>query len=48
MALLEGFSKLVHGFVGERTLGLEPHALHLVQVLHSGRSFLKTQGARDE
>lgn len=41
MALFEGFSKLVHAFVSQRTLGLEPHTLHLVQVLNGRRSLLE-------
>ena len=46
MTLLERFSKLVHAFVGERTLGLEPHALHLVEVLHRRRSLLDDNDAK--
>lgn len=34
VALLEGLPKLVHALVGECTLRLEPHTLHLVEVLH--------------
>lgn len=41
MALLQGLSKLVHGLVGQGTLCLEPHALHLIQVLHCRRPLLK-------
>lgn len=41
VALLQGLSKLVHAFVGQRTLRLEPHALHLIQVLDCRRPLLK-------
>ena len=34
-ALFERLAKLADAFEGVRTLGLEPHALHLVQVFHS-------------
>ena len=34
VALLQGLSILVHGLIGQGTLCLEPHALHLIQVLH--------------
>lgn len=34
VALLQGLSVLVHGLIGQGTLCLEPHALHLIQVLH--------------
>lgn len=41
MALLQSFTKLVHVFVGQGALCLEPHALHLVQVLNCRRPLLK-------
>lgn len=41
MALLQGLSVLVQRLVGQRTFCLEPHALHLVQVIHCRRAFLK-------
>ncbi len=41
MALLQRLSVFVQGPVGQSTLRLEPHALHLIQVLYSRGSFLQ-------
>lgn len=41
VALLQGLTKLVHVLVGQGTLSLEPHALHLIQVLHCRRTLLE-------
>lgn len=41
VALLERFSVFVHGLVRQSTFSLKPHTLHLVQVLHRRRAFLK-------
>lgn len=35
MAFLKGIPKLAHVLVGECAFCLEPHALHLIEVLYS-------------
>lgn len=48
VALLQSLPKLVHALVGQRTLRLEPHALHFVEVLHCRRSFLHQGKAKTQ
>ena len=43
MALFEALSVLLEPLEGERTLGLEPHALHLVEALHRRHPLLEHQ-----
>jgi len=41
MALLQRLSVFVQGLVGQSTFCLEPHALHLIQILYCRCSFLQ-------
>jgi hypothetical protein len=41
VAFFQSFSILVHSLVGSGAFCLEPHALHLIQALHSRHSFLR-------
>ena len=43
MALFQGFTPLSKPLVGKGRFCLEPHALHLIEVVYSRHSFLTTE-----